>query len=107
MRCVLIQGKGVITMAKVTIRWGETTPQQRKKMIRDLGKHLDVNESLESLIATMHGFEEKYGMSTVEFYARFAAGKMGDSRDFIKWAGAFDLYHHLLRTHFRRKTEAA
>jgi extradiol dioxygenase family protein len=94
-------------MAKVTIRFNETTPQQRTKMIRDLGNQLDVNESLESLIATMQVFEGKYGMSTVEFYARFAAGKMGDSRDFIKWAGAFDLYHHLLETHFHRQSEAA
>lgn len=94
-------------MAKVTIQFSETTPQQRKKMIRDLGKKLDVNESLESLIATMHEFEEKYGMSTVEFYARFVAGKMGDSRDFILWAGAFHAYQHLLQTHFLQKTEAA
>jgi hypothetical protein len=26
---------------------------------------------------------------------RFAAGKMGDSRDFIKWAGLFIRYQHL------------
>ncbi len=94
-------------MAKVMIRFHETTPQQRRKTIRDLGKRLDVNESLESLIATMRGFEDKYGMSTVEFYARFAAGKMGDARDFIKWAGAFASYQHLLQTHFPRQTKAA
>lgn len=94
-------------MAKVTIRFNETTPQQRQQMIRDLGDRLDVSESLESLIATMHGFEAQYGLSTLEFYARFAAGAMGDSRDFIKWAGAFDLYQRLLQTHFQRRTEAA
>ena len=90
-------------MAKVTIRWSETTPQQRKKMIRDLGKQLDVNESIESLIATICGFEEKYGMSTVEFYARFMAGKMGDSADVMKWAMAYDTYNHLINEHFQRK----
>jgi len=26
-------------------------------------------------------------MSTVEFYARFMAGKMGDAFEFIEWAG--------------------
>jgi hypothetical protein len=103
---VIIRKEGVTAMAKVTIRFNEDTPQQRRKIIRELGKQLDVSESLESLVAAMHGFEEKYGMSTVEFYARFAAGKMGDSRDFIKWAGTFDLYHHILRTHFHRQTEA-
>lgn len=94
-------------MAKVTVRWSETTPQQRKKMIRDLAKRWSQDETLESLIATMHEFEEKYGMSTVEFYARFVSGKMGDSRDFILWAGAFHDYQHLLQTHFLPKTEAA
>lgn len=94
-------------MAKVTIRFHETTPQQRKKMLRDLGKRLEVNESLENLLATLRGFEEKYGMSTVEFYARFVAGKMGDARDFIKWAGTFARYHRLLQTFFPRQTKAA
>ncbi len=93
-------------MAKVTIRVRGKELAERGK-IRDLGKRLDVNESIESLLATMHRFEEQYGMSTLEFYARFAAGKMGDSRDFIKWAGAFDLYHHLLQTHFQRQTNVA
>ena len=70
-------------MAKVTIRFHETTPQQRRKMIRDLAKRVDINESLEELISTLRQFEDKYGMSTVEFYARFMAGRMGDARDFI------------------------
>jgi hypothetical protein len=88
-------------MAKVKIRFEQTTPAQRRKMIRDLGKRLDVNESLESLIETMHRYEAEYGMSTVEFYARYVAGKMGDSRDVMRWAGAFDDYQALLREHFR------
>ncbi|MGH7965994.1 MAG: hypothetical protein ACRERD_29955, partial [Candidatus Binatia bacterium] len=68
-------------MAKVTIRFHETTPAQRRKMLRDLAKRVNVHESVEELITEMRAFEDKYGMSTVEFYARFAAGKMGDSRD--------------------------
>jgi hypothetical protein len=94
-------------MAKVTIRFHETTPQQRRKMLRDLAKRVDINESLEELITELRQFEDKYGMSTVEFYARFMAGKMGDSRDFIKWAGAFQSYNYLLRTYFQRQTKAA
>ena len=49
-------------MAKVTIRFQETTPQQRRKMLRDLAKRVDINESLEELIATLRHFEDKYGM---------------------------------------------
>jgi hypothetical protein len=93
-------------MAKVTIKFKEGTLQQRRKVIREVGKQLDLHESLDSLVAAMHEFESKYGMSTVEFYARFVAGKMGDSRDFIKWAGAFDLYQNLLQTHFHERRKA-
>ena len=88
-------------MAKVKIRFDQTTPAERRKMIRDLARSVDVNESLESLIQTMHAYEAQFGMSTVEFYARYLAGKMGDSRDVMRWAGAFEDYQALLREHFR------
>ena len=94
-------------MAKVTIRFQETTPQQRRKMLRDLAKRVDINESLEELIITLRHFEDKYGMSTVEFYARFMAGKMGDARDFIEWAGDFMIYQRLIQKYFRRQAKAA
>ena len=94
-------------MAKVTIRFHETTPQQRRKMLRDLAKRVDVNESLEELITTLRQFEDKYGMSTVEFYARFMAGKMGDARDFIKWAGIFARYQRLIQQCFKPQKRAA
>lgn len=87
-------------MAKIRIEFDKSTPAQRRKKIRELGKRLDINESLESLIETMHGYEAKYGMSTIEFYARYVTGKMGDSRDVMRWAGAFEDYRALLREHF-------
>ena len=92
-------------MAKVTLRL--PTVGARKKALKDLEQRLDVNGSLECLIETMQRFEGQYGISTIEFYSRFAAGKLGDSRDFIKWAGAFDDYYYLLRTHFRHRHQAA
>ena len=94
-------------MAKVMIRFHETTPQQRRKMIRDLAKRVDINESLEELIAALRKFEDKYGMSTIEFYARFATGKMGDSADFVDWAGDFMIYQRLVQKYFRRQSKAA
>ncbi|MGH7966499.1 MAG: hypothetical protein ACRERD_32515 [Candidatus Binatia bacterium] len=94
-------------MVKVTIRFHETTPAQGRTMLRDLAKRVNVHESLEELITEMRAFEDKYGMSTVEFYARFAAGKMGDSRDFIEWAGDFMVYQRLLQKHFSHQTKAA
>ncbi|MEK7833814.1 MAG: hypothetical protein AAB401_22190 [Acidobacteriota bacterium] len=84
-------------MAKVKIKIPEHSPEERKRLLDELMEKANDNEGIESLIERMNGFEQEYGMSTIEFYARFVAGKMGDSRDFIKWAGAFRLYHHLLQ----------
>jgi len=87
-------------MAKVTIKFHETTKAQRRKILRDACRNIDVNQSLESLVDEMRKLEERYGMSTIEFYARFSEGKMGDHRDFIRWAGAFQVYQDLLRARF-------
>lgn len=88
-------------MAKVKINYQQTSVAERRKLLSDLRQSLDVQESLQSLIETMHGYEEKYGISTLEFYARYVAGQMGDSREVMLWAGAFDDYQALLREHFR------
>ncbi|MCG3161496.1 MAG: hypothetical protein JMDDDDMK_02679 [Acidobacteria bacterium] len=88
-------------MAKLKIRFDQTTPKQRRQLIREMGQRLDINESLESLIRTMHDYEAQFGISTIEFYARYLTGKMGDSRDVIQWAGAFEDYQALLREHFQ------
>lgn len=79
----------------------------RKPSFQTVPQAPDVNVSLQAILSKLHGFEEKYGISTLEFYAQFKAGKMGDSRDFIKWAGAFNLYQHLLQSHFQPQREVA
>lgn len=93
-------------MAKVTIKFQETTRAQRRQMLRDACRNIDVNETLASLIEKMRKLEEQYGMSTIEFYAQFVAGKMGDCRDFIRWAAAFQSYQDLLREHFGSEAKA-
>lgn len=65
------------------------------------------DETLEGLLARLRAMEEKYGMSTVQFYAQFLAGKMGDSRDFIKWAAFFRQYQQMLEIVFQPQTKTA
>ena len=88
-------------MAKVKINFQQTSASERRDLLRELKGKLDVQESLQSLIEAMHCYEEKYGMSTLEFYARYVAGQMGDSREVMLWAGVFDDYQALLREHFQ------
>ncbi|MDX2030404.1 MAG: hypothetical protein SF339_07035 [Blastocatellia bacterium] len=88
-------------MAKVKINFSHTTAADRRNLIKELRPRLDIHETLRALIETMHVYESQFGMSTVEFYARYLAGQMGDSRDVMRWAGAFDDYQSLLREHFQ------
>lgn len=96
-------------MAKVTIKHSETTREQRREIFRQMRRDTNPAESLELMIERMRELEDRYGMSTVEFFARFVAGKMGDHKDFIIWAGTFRAYQDLLRQHFDlvAKTQAA
>ena len=41
-------------MAKVRMKFEDTSAAERRKMLRELGRQLDVTRSLESLIETMH-----------------------------------------------------
>lgn len=50
-------------------------------------QHLTFNE----LSERVHGYERKYGYSTIEFYRRFQDGELGDD-DLMMWAGLYHLY---------------
>ena len=50
---------------------------------------------VEALIATVERltrFEEKFGTKTPEFYDRFMRGEMGDAKDYIAWAGTYEIF---------------
>lgn len=94
-------------MAKVKIRYKRGGPSQLSKLREAMRQPIDVQESLAAVIAELNAFEQRYGLTTVEFFARFKVGLMGDSRDFLKWAGAFDDYQHLINRYFSQQNEAA
>jgi len=66
-----------------------------------------LTESLNAVIAELNAFEQQNGLATIEFFARFKAYLVGDSRDFQKWAGAFDDYRYLIDQYFNLQNEAA
>jgi len=39
-----------------------------------------------SLQQELAAFEERYGLASSDFLERYQAGKMGDSRDHMRWA---------------------
>jgi hypothetical protein len=51
---------------------------------------------LDGLRRQIQDFEARYSLETLEFYARFLRGEMGDERDFIVWAGLHDLLQRMM-----------
>jgi hypothetical protein len=50
---------------------------------------------LELLQQDLAEFEDQYGLSSAEFYARFQAGQMGDAIDFVEWASLHQMAERL------------
>lgn len=44
----------------------------------------------EDIEAELRKFEERYGLSSAEFYDKYNRGEMGDSEDVIEWAGLYE-----------------
>lgn len=84
-------------MTKVKVRFKRGGRSQVSKLQKAMRQADDLRKNLADVIAEINSFEQLHGLTTVEFYARYQAGLMGDSRDFIKWAGAFDDYQYLMK----------
>jgi len=44
----------------------------------------------QQILDDLRKFENRYGMSSAEFYEKFSRGEMGDSEDVIEWAGTYE-----------------
>ena len=49
-------------------------------------------EALAALIRALVAYEQRYQMSSADFYVRYQKGEMGDSVDFVEWAGYYQHY---------------
>jgi len=59
-----------------------------------LREAMDSTSPVDALIATVQPltrYEEKFGMKTPEFYEKFMRGEMGDAKDYIAWAGTYEI----------------
>ncbi len=52
-------------------------------------------EAIAPLIRSLVVYEQRYQMSSADFYARYQRGKMEDSADFVEWAGDYQQYLQL------------
>lgn len=55
-------------------------------------------EALEALVRSLVSYEQRYRMSSAEFFSQYQQGRLGDSADFVEWAGDYQQYLGLLQT---------
>jgi hypothetical protein len=97
----------IASMAKIKISYKKGGPSHLPALRDAMSKPLDMQESLNAVIAELNAFEQHYGLKTIEFFARFKAGLVGDSRDFLKRIGAFDDCRYLIDQSFNLWDETA
>ncbi len=54
-------------------------------------------EALEALVRALVSYEQRYQMTSAEFFSRYQEGKLEDSADFVEWAGDYQQYLGLLQ----------
>jgi hypothetical protein len=52
-------------------------------------------EAIAALVRSLVSYEQRYQMSSADFYGRYQKGEMGDSADFVEWAGDYQHYLQL------------
>jgi hypothetical protein len=53
-----------------------------------------LRQTLLSIRLDLQTFEKQYQMDSEEFYRRFQNGELGDTEDFMLWAGSYELLYH-------------
>jgi hypothetical protein len=49
-------------------------------------------DALVSITKRLSVFEERYRISSEDFFHRYSAGEMGNSVDFLEWSNAYEHY---------------
>lgn len=49
-------------------------------------------EALVALVRVLTAYEQRYQMGSAQFFAQYQAGTLGDSADFVPWAGDYQQY---------------
>ena len=93
-------------MPAVTIRTKNVSRGEARRLLKTLAEKLETDQSLQEIIAELAAYESKYGMSTLEFYPQFIAGKLGDSSEFMLWASLYEAYVELTQPHLIAQTAA-
>jgi hypothetical protein len=68
------------------------TPEEFRRWLERARKESTYIGDLRETIEEMVIMEQKYGMTSEQFYEKFSHGEMGDDIDIIGWAGSYKAY---------------
>ncbi|MFM7367172.1 MAG: hypothetical protein ACKO2Z_05060, partial [Sphaerospermopsis kisseleviana] len=54
-----------------------------------------IQQQIRELESDLQVFEQRYQLSSVEFYQQFKAGKLGDEVDFVEWSAFYRMWSDL------------
>jgi len=74
------------------------TPEEFAKTLGEAGKQYDPAEELLRLERELVRLDEKYSMSSAEFFCQYPKGELGDDVEIVEWAGRYRLYQRLKQT---------
>ncbi len=57
-----------------------------------LAREIEHTRQLQARLAgQLAGFEERYGLDSADFCARYEGGEMGDAVDFVEWSATVEM----------------
>ena len=68
------------------------TPEEFQRWLEKAQKESTLIGDLREIIEEMVIMEQKYGMTSEQFYEKFSRGEMGNDMDVIDWAGNYKVY---------------
>ena len=84
--------KEVNDMPRLHLKGELITPEEFQRWLEKARKESTYIGDLRETIEDMVIMEQKYGMTSEQFYEKFSRGEMGDDIDIIGWAGSYKAY---------------
>ena len=79
-------------MPRLHLKGELITPEEFQRWLERARKESTYIGDLRETIEDMVIMEQKYGMTSEQFYEKFSRGEMGDDMDIIDWAGSYEAY---------------
>ena len=74
--------------------WPQSTAEFRQAL-RQAWESDSPMDDFVQLIRDLTLLEQKYGLDSAEFYARYQRGEMGDEIEIMRWASRFEMYQEM------------